>query len=204
MHVTVGRRSRLAALGACLIAAGAVSISASGTARADTTDTGGTASVSLTRSFLLGLARSNVIILPGSPTTSSYASDLDAYTLPVTGGDGEVSIFFGQVHFGGTLTFVNAKARKAVTITKVRLNFFTGALTGDLPGSAGQTALAYFGGDESTSSQPGPPATESFSASQLNLSGKAAKALNSDLHTTVFVKGTNIGTFTTTFDVSVS
>jgi hypothetical protein len=159
------------------------------------------------------LAKSNVIVLPGSPVTSSFTSGpattslaggLDAYTLPVTGGNGEVSIFFGQVDFGGTLVFVNGKAGKTVTITNVKLNFFTGALTGILPGGTKATALAYFGGDLSTSTSAGPPATESFSADQVNLSGNAAKALNTDLATTAFTRGADIGTFTTTFDVTVT
>ena len=204
MQIAYGRRTRLAVLGAGVITAAAVAISASGPALADTADTGGTATVSLTSAILVNLAKSNVIVLPGSPVTSSYANGLDAYTLPVTGGDGEASIFFGKVDFGGTVVLVNAKAGKTVTITNVQLNFFTGALTGVLPSGTTQTALAYFGGNESISSSAGPPATEFFSADQLNLSGKAAKALNTDLNTTTFTRGTDIGTFTTTFDVTVT
>jgi hypothetical protein len=99
---------------------------------------------------------------------------------------------------------MNAKASKTVTITSLELNLFTGGLTGVLPGGTAQTALAYLGGDVSTSSQPGPPATESLNADQLKLSGKAAKTLNTDLGTTAFLEGSDIGTFATTFDVTVS
>jgi hypothetical protein len=204
MRITFGRKSRLAALGAGLMTAAALAVSASGPALADTADTGGTATISLTSTYLLNLAKSNVIVLPGAPVTSSFANGLDAYTLPVTGGNGEVSIFFGKVDFGGSLVLLNGKAGKTVTITNVQLNFFTGALTGQLPGGTTQTALGYFGGNEATSTSAGPPATESFSADQLNLSGKAAKALNTDLNTTAFARGTDIGTFATTFDVTVS
>jgi len=211
MSVSFGRTSRLATLGVGLITAAALAVAGSGPALAVTADTGGTGTASLTSAFLANLAKSNVIVLPGSPASSSFSpgaagigSGLDAYTLPVTGGNGEVSIFFGQVDFGGTLMLINAKTSKTVTITNLELNFFTGALTGVLPGGTAQTALAYVGGDLSTASQPGPPATESFSADQLRLSGKAAKALNTDLSTTAFLKGSDIGTFATTFDVTVS
>jgi len=204
MHTAFGRKSRLAALGAAMITAAAFAVSASGPALADTADTGGTATINLTSAYLANLANSNVIVLPGAPVTSSFASGLDAYTLPVAGGDGEVTIFFGKVDLGGTLVLINAKAGKPVTVTNLQVNFFTGALTGQLPGGTTQTALAYFGGNEATSTSAGPPATESFSADQLSLSGKAAKALNTRLNTTAFITGTDIGTFATTFNVTVS
>ena len=213
MHLTIGRTPRLAALGVVLITAAAVSISSSGSALADTADTGGTATISLTGAFLVHLAKSNVLVLPGAPATSSFTSGLatnrfarghDGYTLPVIGGDGEVNIFTGRVDFGGTLVLVNAKAGRTVTITKVKLNFFNGALTGILPGSTKATPLAFFGGNMSTDTSAGPPATESFRAGQVRLSGPAAKALNADLDTTAFTKGTDIGAFATTFDVTLT
>jgi hypothetical protein len=201
MHITFGRKSRLTALGAGLITAAAVAISASGPALADTADTGGTAAISTPRAIVVGLAKSTIIMLPGNPASSSYAKGADTVTLPVTGGNGEVGNLFGTVNFGGSLIIINAKAGKTVTITSLKLNFFNGALTGVLPGGTTQTALAYVGGNMSTSSDP---ATETFSCDELNLSAKAAKALNTDLNTTVFIRGTNIGAFTTTFDVTIS
>ncbi len=71
--------------------------------------------------------------------------------MPVTGGTGEVSNFTGTVDYGGTLVFVNGANGKNVAITGLELNFFTGALTGVLPGATKHTALAYVGGDLSTS-----------------------------------------------------
>lgn len=206
MQINFGRKSRLTALGVGLTAAAALAISSSGPALADTTDTGGTATIGLSRAFIVGAAKSNVIILPETPVTSSYDSTAssDAFTGPVTGGDGEVSVFFGNVQLGGSLVLINAASGKTVTITGLDLNLFTGALTGILPGGTSQTALAYIGGDISTGSDPGPPATETLSADELALSGKAARALNTGLSTTSFKRGTNIGSFTTTFDVTVT
>lgn len=204
MHIAFGRKPRLIALGAGLLTAAAVAVLGSGPALADTADTGGTATVNLTGSFLTGLAKSNVIVLPGAPATSSYANGLDAYTVPVTGGNGEVNIFFGTVDLGGSLVLINGASGKTVTITNLELNLFTGALTGTFPGGTSQTALAYLGGDITTSSDPGPPVTETLSADLITLSWKAARALDTDLNSTVFKRGTNIGRFTTTFDVTVS
>lgn len=206
MHITFGRKSRLTALGAGLITAAAVAVSASGPALADTADTGGTGAISVPTAVVVGLANANVAMLPGSPASSSFdaTAGADTVTIPVTGGNGEVSNFFGDVDYGGNLVFINAKAGKTVTITSIQLNLFTGAITGVLPGNTSHTALGYLNGTMETSSDPGPPATETLTSDQVNLSGKAAKALNTSLATTVFKRGTIIGTFTTTFYVTVS
>jgi len=204
MHITFGRKSRLTALGAGLVTAAAVAVSASGPALADTVDTGGTASLSVPRAIVVGLAKSTIITMAGSPASASFLKGFDTMTMPVTGGNGEVSNFFGMVELGGSLFVINAKAGKTVKITGLEVNFFTGALTGVFPGQTQHTPLGFFNGNMSTSSDPGPPATETFSADEVDLSARAAKALNTALNTTVFVRGANIGAFTTTFDVTVS
>jgi hypothetical protein len=204
MHMTFGRRSRLTALGAGLITAAALAVSSAGPALADTADTGGSASLAVPDTFLVGLAKSSIIVLPESPVTSSDASGADTYTLPVTGGNGEVSNFFGIVSLGGSINIVDAATGKSAAITGIELNFFTGALTGILPGGIHHTTLAYLNGTMSESSSAGPPATETFSCDELDLSRKAASALNTALATKAFKRGTNIGAFTTTFDVTIT
>jgi len=202
MHISIGRRARLTALGAGLISAAAFALSAAGPAAADTTDTGGTAALSVPRVAVVGLAKSTVILLPGSPGSASYAHGAETFTMPVTGGTGEVSNFSGKVDLGGKLIVINTKAGHTVNITDLQLNFFTGALTGVLSGSTAHMPLAFLSGVLSTSSDPGPPATETVSSSEVDMSGKLASALNKALGTKAFVKGTNMGTFTATFDVA--
>lgn len=205
MHITFGRKSRLVTLGAGLVAAAAFALSASGTALADTTDTGGTATLSVPKATVDGWARANVLMLAGAPATSSFASGANSYTLNVTGGNGEVSNFYGILQLGGgTLVFLNDKTGKTLTVTGVQLNFFNGTLQGILPGNTKVTTLAYLDGTMSSSSNPGPPETETFSCDELDLSAKAATALNAGLNTTGFTRGSDIGGFTTTFDVTIS
>jgi hypothetical protein len=204
MHISIGRRTRLTALGAGLMTAAAIAISAAGPAVADTADTGGMAALSIPRAVVVGLGKSTIIMLPGGPGSASYGSGAETFTMPVTGGTGEVSNFTGIVDMGGKLIVINTKAGKTVNITDIELNLFTGALTGVLPGGTAHTALAFLSGDMSTSSDPGPPATETLSATEVDMSGKLASALNTALNTTAFVKGTNMGAFTTTFDVTVT
>jgi hypothetical protein len=204
MHITLGRRSRLTALGAGLVTAAALAISSAGPALADTSDTGGSASLAVADTFLVGLAKSAIIVLPESPVTSSDASGADTFSLPVTGGNGEVSNFYGVLDLGGSINVVDAATGKSVAITGIELNFFTGALTGSFPGGTRHTTLAYLNGNMSDSSNAGPPATETFSCDELNLSLKAATALNTGLGTKAFKRGTSIGAFATTFDVTIT
>lgn len=204
MSMRFGRRGRLITLAGGMAAAAAVALATSGTALADTADTGGTAAISVPQAFVIGLGKSQVLLFAGSPATSSYATGTETDTFTVTGGNGEVSSFSGIVDLGGTLVAVNAANGKTATVSNIELNFYTGALTGQVTGSTAQIALAYLGGDLSESSNPGPPATETFSADQVNLSLKAARALNAALGTTVFKRGAALGGFTTTFDVTIS
>jgi hypothetical protein len=204
MHISIGRRTRLTALGAGLISAAAIAVSSAGPAIADTADTGGSAALSVPRAVIVGLAKSTVIMLPGSPASASYGAGAETFSMPVTGGTGEVSNFTGTVDLGGKLVVINTKAGHTVTITNLELNFFTGALTGVLPGRTTHTPLGYLSGNLSTSNDPGPPATETVSATEVDMSGKLASALNTALNTKAFVRGTNIGSFTATFDVTVS
>ena len=206
MPITFGRKSRLTALGAGLITAAAVAFSAAGPALADTADTGGTGAFSVPTAVVVGLAHANIVMLPGNPASSSFdaTTGADTVTMPVTGGNGEVGNFFGKVNYGGSLVFINGATGKTMIITGIQLNFFTGAISGVLPGATRHTALAFVNGNMSTSSNPGPPATETFTTDEVDLSAGAAKALNTGLATTVFKGGITIGGFTTTFDVTVT
>lgn len=207
MHIAFGRRARLTALGAGLITATAVALSSAAPALATTADTGGTATISIPRADLVLLAKAGIILLPGSPATASYTAgtgkfnSIDANTFTVTGGNGEVSNFTGVVSLGGTLVIINAAHSQIVTISNLEFNFFNGTLKGHINGATHGTPLAYVGGSLSTSTGTG---TETFSASELISSAAGAKALNTALGTTAFVKGINLGSFTTTFDVTIT
>lgn len=207
MHISIGRRSRLTALGAGLVSAAAIAVSASGPALADTADTGGSASLAVPVAVVAGLANANIVMLPGTPATSSFdpKARTDTVTNPVTGGNAEVRNFYGILKLGGSLVVMDAKTHKSVNITGLQVNLFQGTLQGILPGNTTVTTLAYLNGVMSTSSDAGPPATETLTCSALSLSTKAATALNTDLGVTrVFRHGINIGSFTTTFDVTVT
>ena len=206
MPISIGRLARVTALGTGLIAAAAIALSTT-SASADTTDTGGSATITVPRSYVVGLAKQGVILLAGGPASASYtagqgnASSTESCTFTVTGGNGEVANFYGTVQLGGTLVVINAAHSQTATITDLRLDFFNGTLTGVIDGASAPTAIAYISGSLTESTGTG---TETFSASKLMLSGKAATALNAALGTKAFLRATDIGAFTTTFDVTIS
>lgn len=203
MRITMGRRSRLAALGAGVATAIAVATTAAGPALADTTDTGGTASIGISGAYALSLAKAGVVVFASGTASSSWNKGVASYNLSVTGGTGEVSNFFGFVNLGGKLRVVNAKNGKAVVLSGLSLSFDTGIVSAKPVGSTTRIALADIGGNLSTDSSPGPPATETFSCDGLTLDSAGAKFLDSTLKTTAFHAGDTLGGFTTTFTVTI-
>jgi len=206
MHITIGRRTRITALGAGLITAAALALATAGPAAADTADTGGTAVLTMPRTYFAGIASHGITLIAGAPATSSYNAGPStkksniADTFTVTGGNGEVSNFYGIVDLGGAIVAIGQKGATA-TITNLELNFFNGTLTGEINGSTKQVVIADVGGDLSTSTGTG---TETFTATALTTAPAGAKALNTALNTTAFTSGKDLGAFTTTFDVTIS
>lgn len=207
MQINIGRRMRLGVLGAGLIAAAAVAISSSAPAFADTTDTGGSATITIPRADLVALGKLGVMVLAGAPGSASYVqgpsnfSSFENVTTPVTGGTGEVSNFSGIVDLGGSLVLVNTSHSQTVTITGLQLNFFTGALQGIINGAPHHTTIAWVSGTLSSSTGTG---TETFSCTQLITAAKGVSAINAALGTKVLIKGIDLGAFTTTYDVTTS
>jgi hypothetical protein len=204
MRITLGRWSRLAALGAGVAAAVAVATTAAGPALADTVDTGGTASISLAGPYALSLAKAGIVVFASGTATSSWNSNAVSYSLSVNGGTGEVSNFFGFVNLGGKLRVVNAKNGKAVVLSGLSLSFDTGVISAKPVGGTGRIALADVGGNLSTDTSAGPPPTETFSCDGLTLDSAGARYLDSKLMTTAFKAGDTLGGFTTTFTVTIT
>jgi len=204
MRITMGRWSRLAALGVGVASAIAIATTTTGSALADTTDTGGTASISMAGSYSLSLAKAGVIVFASGTASESWNSGIVAYNLTVTGGNGEIANFFGSVDLGGHLRVVNAKNGKAVILSSLSFSFDTGIISARPLGGTARVALADVGGDLSTDSSPGPPATETFSCDGLTLDSAAAKYLDSKLGTTAFKAGAALGGFTTTYTVTIT
>jgi len=201
MRRTFGRVSRLAVLGGGIVTAAALALSSAAPALADTTDTGGTATITFSLQYMEHLTKAGILVLPGAPATGSFAAGFYNATLTVTGGNAEVNNFFGALKIGGgKLRIVNADNGKFVTLAGFSFNFNDGTLSAKPVGSTTRVTIADIGGDLSESEMGTPPnVTENFACDQLPVDAAGATFLNKALGTTAFKAGDDLGGFTTTF-----
>ena len=201
MRRTFGRGSRLAVLGAGVATAAALALSSAGPALADTTDTGGTATITFSLQYLEHLTRAGILVLPGAPASGSYATGFYNATLNVTGGNAEVTNFFGALKIGGgKLRIVNADNGKFVVLAGFSFNFNDGTLSAKPVGSTTRVILADIGGNLSSGESGTPPdVIENFACDQLPVDPAGAKFLDAALGTKAFTAGADLGGFTTTF-----
>lgn len=206
MHALFSRGSRLATLAAGTATAAVIALTAGSAAPAlaDTTDTGGSATVTFWNTFLLPTFRSGILVSPVTPGTSTFNGHRETATWPVTGGDAEITKLFGTENLGGGLIFINTSSGASAVLTNLGLSLDNGQIIGTPAGSTKPVALVDVAGDLSEDSSAGPPATETFKCSNLRLDAAGAKFLNKALGTTVFKKGENVGKFATTWDVTTS
>lgn len=202
MHMTMGRRARLAALCGGIAAASALALATAGTALADTADTSGTATISVPVKFFGALAKGGVIIVPQNPATESGAGHAVGLSFTVTGGNGEVKNLYGSVDLGGSLLVIDARTGKSARISALRISLDDGAILGKV--GTKTVVVANIGGNLSTASSPDPVPNETFSASALALGPSCARYLNGKLRTTSFKGGASLGALTANFDVTIS
>lgn len=215
MGISIGRGTRLAALGAGLATAAAVALSAASPALADATDGTGTATVTFSTKFLTNLAKWGIAVIPENPATSSDTSGADAFTFTVTGGTGSDTNFSGNVDLGGALTFIDGATGKTVQLTNLQLDYFDGVITAVPAGTSKTIWLADVAGALDTNNSTG---IESFSASRLALDPQGVGFLNNALRSTAigprnhkkyaaFVAGANTisaNAFTISYSVTFS
>src|ERR1700761_3501034 len=175
MSVSFGRWTRLAAIGAGLATAAAITPAASGSALADPVDGTGTATITFNTKFLTQLASWDIIVIPENPVTSSDTGGYDAFTFPVTGGNGPDTNFTGDVGLAGGLTIIDAKTHKSVQLTNLQLDYFDGVITATPAGTEQTIWIADLGGNLGTNNGTG---TEEFFASQLALDPAGTSFLN--------------------------
>lgn len=197
MRTKVARAAGLTSVAAGVLA---LASAAAGPALASSTvDTGGTASVAVQHSVLKGLAKAGLVLLPTGFGTASYVKGQEKITLSVSGGDATFVGATGTLELAGGLELIDGASGKSVTVTKLAFSYDTASITGvagrhhvtigDVAGSINGTASA------------GPPASQTFTATAIVLTKSGAKFLDSQLRTTYFKAGQDIGGFATTYDV---
>jgi hypothetical protein len=199
MHKKVARAAGLMGLTAsALVLAGG----AAGPALAGTTDTGGTAAITIRHYTLEGLAKAGIVVLPGDSGTAAYVRAGEPVTYQVTGGDATFVGTSGTLDLAGSLNLTDGATGQSVTLTNLTFNYDSGYISG----AAGtkRVLIGEVGGAENGHASTGPPATQTFTARAIFTTAGGAKYLDSQLHTTYFKAGEDLGGFATTYDVEIS
>jgi hypothetical protein len=198
------RRSlaRLAAVPVACAGLAAAAVAAAPAAYAST-DTGGSATVTTTFSYIAQLASAGVGIVPLSPasTSADTSNQTVTVTFPVTGGDGNLASFFGSVDLGGSLDVGNANNGDVVTLEDLQFDLRTFTIDGTPAGSTTPVALFDPAGTIDVSPQA---ASQSVTASELEINAAGAAYLDNALDTTAFTAGQDVGSFDASWTVSSS
>ncbi|HXB47209.1 MAG TPA: hypothetical protein VNW50_05550 [Streptosporangiaceae bacterium] len=203
MRNKVTRAAAVAAGGSCLAAALlALAGGAAAPALAGIEDIGGTASIAVNHATVNGLARAGIVVLPEAPGGASAGRNREIIAFQVSGGDGNYILTSGSVDLAGGLVFTDGGTRRSVTLTGLAFSYHAGTI-GGVAGTR-HVSLVSVGGALSGSSNAGPPATQTFTASALFVTKAGARYLNDGLHTTYFKAGQQIGTFRTTYQTQTT
>jgi hypothetical protein len=154
-------------------------------------DTSGTVAVTVPFSYIAQLAKAGVVVFPVPLSELSVDKSAQTVTITfnVTGGNGDVSVFFGQVNLSGTLTFAAINGRH-VTVSGLDLNLANGDIEGTPAGSSTPVPLLDLNGNISDSVNG---TSETYGASELDVDPAGAAYLNNALHRTAFTAGQNTG-----------
>jgi hypothetical protein len=154
-------------------------------------DTSGTVTVTVPLSYIAQLAKAGVVAFPVplSELSVDKSAQTVTITFTVTGGNGDVSVFFGQVNLSGTIVIVNDQGTQ-VTLGSLDLNLANGVIEGTPAGSSTPVPLLDLNGNVGFSVNG---TSETYSASELDVDPAGAAYLNSALHSSAFVAGQNVG-----------
>ena len=177
----------LAALGAVALT-GVVATSAQA---ADTVS--GSVTLNVNASFLLQLAQHGIGFVPQDYTTLSYASGAVSVTYPETAGDAEISTYSGTESYSGAILGFDLESGQTVDLNTLIFDLGGTTFYGESSSSGGEVPLLDLAGAQNGYVDG---TSETYSATGLVLDPAGADYLDSALHTTAFVAGTSVGSFT--------
>lgn len=193
-------------IGTAAVAASALAIVASAGAPALAATAGDTGSATITEpsSVVVSMARAGIVVLPGSPDTSTYAGGHDTLGLVINGGRGDVNILHGVLNMAGSLTYI--RGSKTVTFRQLRFSYDTGNISGVTGKAQTRMAIVTASGNFSETVTPGTDPgteTETFTASQMLVAPAGARYLDKILKTKHFRSGANLGRFGATYTFTI-
>jgi hypothetical protein len=163
------------------------------------TDSAGTVTVTVPLSYVAQLAKAGVIVVPVplSELSVNSANQTATITFTVTGGDGDVGTFSGQVDLSGKLhyTAVSGHRVNTVPVRGLDLNLVNADIEGTPAGRSTPVALLDLNGSIAFNVTENADNTyaESISASDLTVDPDGAAYLDRALHTKAFVANQDTG-----------
>jgi hypothetical protein len=164
------------------------------------TDSAGTVAVTLPFSYIAQLAKAGVAVVPVplSELSVNKSAQTVTITFTVTGGDGDIGTFSGQVDLSGKLVAaaVGRHRLHVATLGGLDLNLVTGDIDGTPKGSSTSVPLLDLAGNiafSDTSNPAGTAYAQTYSASDLTVDPAGAAYLDSALHTSAFVANADTG-----------
>jgi hypothetical protein len=187
------------------IAAGAAAAAPAADAQTVNIDTSGTVTVTVPLSYIAQLADAGVVEFPVplSELSVSTSNETATVTFNVTGGDADVSVFYGSLDLSGSVDVADANGN-LLTLTGLQLNVNTGQILGTPSGSSTQVPLLDLAGNVVSTSTPSSTAgtsSDTYTSSELTIDPAGASYLDSALGTSAFQAGQNVGSLAASWTV---
>jgi hypothetical protein len=166
------------------------------------TDTSGTVSITVPLSFVEQLAKAGIVEFPVplSDLSVNTSNETATATFTVTGGDADVSIFYGSLDLSGSVDVADANGN-VVTLGGLQLDVFNGQFDATPAGSSTPVVLLDLK-DNISGVTPGTGSTtDVYDSSDLVVDSAGAAYLNSALGTSAFQAGQQVGTLSSSWTV---
>jgi hypothetical protein len=188
---------RAAALPAAAL--GAVALVGMGAGAAHATVASGSVTLTINGSFIASLAKAGVVVVPQNEASVTFTPSTDtvAITYTATGGTASLVSFSGVVDYSGSILGFSCRG-KSVDLSSLMFDLTNGVFDGKT-GAGAETPLVDLSGTQSGDISG---TTQTYNASDLTIDAAGAQLLDTALHTSAFVAGTDIGSFAATWTTS--
>lgn len=189
------------------IVAGAALAAPAAHAQTVSIDTSGTVTVTVPLSYIEQLAKAGIVEFPVplSELSVDAASQTATVTFSVSGGDADVSVFYGSLDLSGSLEIAGIRSHHPVKLCDLQLNVATGQVEATPAGSGTPVVLLDLGGSVSFSSTVSSTNSNAYSdvydSSELIVDSAGASYLDSALHTKAFAAGQDVGSMAASWSV---
>jgi hypothetical protein len=202
MHRSLVRVLAVSAAAAGIAAGVASAAPSASAATQELTVTSGSVAITLPDSYVAQLAKAGVIEfpVPVSDLSASKANQTVTATFSATGGDAELSVFFGQVDLAGSIDII-ASNGSTLTLNNLVLNIQAGYLEGTPAGSSTPVPLLDMRSNIAswTGQIPDSTFSQTLQSNDLEVDPTGAAYLNNALGTAAFQADEQVGTLSATW-----